>query len=199
VDVSGIAGNTEEIAVVDQFESRRLDLRPDQRFVRTVQGFDDARARAGFGRVIAHDQFAARLQRIIKSLIHLSAIDTKVSNVVIGIEKRHEIEIVHTRWRRILEWPHHRDDIGGRWGLEPRIEPILDARKDGFRILRINFAVRRYGARQKLRFPSPVYREDVEDFDAGLRANERQPLRRRAVGVELAIRGASVGRATIAA
>jgi hypothetical protein len=23
-----------------------------------VQGFDDARARAGFGRVIAHDQFA---------------------------------------------------------------------------------------------------------------------------------------------
>ena len=62
MDVSGIAGNTEEIAVVDQFESGHLDLRPDQRFVRTVQGFDDARARAGFGRVIAHDQFAARLR-----------------------------------------------------------------------------------------------------------------------------------------
>jgi hypothetical protein len=58
--------------------------------------------------------------------------------------------------------------------------------------LRINFAVRRYGARQKFCFP-PVYREDVEDFHAGLRANERQPLRRRAVGVELAIRVASVG------
>jgi hypothetical protein len=74
--------------------------------------------------------------------------------------------------------------------LSPRIESILDARKSGFRILRVNFAVRRYGARQKFRFP-PVYREDVEDFHAG-HANERQPLRRRAVGVELAIRVASV-------
>jgi hypothetical protein len=37
------------------------------------------------------------------------------------------------------------------------------------------------------RFPT-VYREDIEDIHAGLRANERQPLRRRAVGVELAIR-----------
>ena len=43
-------------------------------------------------------------------------------------------------------------------------------------------------------FPTlPVYREDVEDFHAGLHANERQPLRRRAVGVELPIRVASVG------
>ena len=42
MDVSGIAGNTEEIAVVDQFESRRLDLRPDQRFVRTVRRDLDA-------------------------------------------------------------------------------------------------------------------------------------------------------------
>src|SRR5215471_17735176 len=41
--------------------------------------------------------------------------------------------------------------------------------------------------------PSPVHREDVEDFHAGPRADERQPLRRRAVGVELAIRVASVG------
>jgi hypothetical protein len=73
---------------------------------------------------------------------------------VIGIEKRHHIEIMHTRGRRILEGPHHRDDIGGCWSLEPRIEPILDARKDGFRVLRVNFAARRYGARQKLRFPS---------------------------------------------
>lgn len=48
VGVSGIPGNVEEIAVVDQFESRRLDLRRDQRFVRTVQGLDDARARALF-------------------------------------------------------------------------------------------------------------------------------------------------------
>ncbi len=47
---------------------------------------------------------------------------------MIAIEKRHEIEIKHTGWRRIIEWPHHRDDIGGCWGLEPRIEPILDAR-----------------------------------------------------------------------
>src|SRR5215471_13711256 len=34
--VPGILGNVEEIAVVDQLEPRRLDLRPDQRFVRTV-------------------------------------------------------------------------------------------------------------------------------------------------------------------
>ena len=61
VGISSIPGNVEEISVVDQFESRRLDLRRDQRFVRTVQGLDDARARAGLGRVIAHDQFAARL------------------------------------------------------------------------------------------------------------------------------------------
>ena len=67
VGVSGIPRNVEEIAVVDQFESRRLDLRSDQRFVRTVQGLDDARAGAGLGRVIAHDQFAARLQCIIES------------------------------------------------------------------------------------------------------------------------------------
>jgi len=46
--------------------------------------------------------------------------------------------------------------------------------------------------RQLFRFP-PVYREDVEDFHAGLGANERRPLRRRAVGVELAIRVAAVG------
>jgi hypothetical protein len=78
-----------------------------------VEGLDDARARAGLGRVIAHNQFAARLQRIVESFIHLGAIDTKISDVVVGIEKRHEIEIMHTRWRRILEWPHHRDDIGG--------------------------------------------------------------------------------------
>src|ERR1700758_5281586 len=81
---------------------------------------------------------------------------------------------------------------GGRRGLKPRSEPILDAGKGGFGILRINFAARRYGTRQKFRFP-PVHREDVEDFHAGLRADERQPLRRRAVGVELAIRVASVG------
>ena len=31
--VSGISGDVEEIAVFDQFESRRLDLRPDHRFV----------------------------------------------------------------------------------------------------------------------------------------------------------------------
>ena len=43
-----------------------LDLRRDQRFFRTVQGLDDARARTGLGRVIAHDQFAARLQRIAR-------------------------------------------------------------------------------------------------------------------------------------
>ena len=141
---------------------------------------------------IANDQFASRLQRIVQSLVHLGAIDTKVSNVVIGIEKRHEIEIMHTRWRRILERPHRGDDIGGRRGLEPRIEPVLDARKGGFRILRINFAARRDGARQKFRFPA-VYREDVEDFHAGLRADECQPLRWRAVGVELAIRVAPIG------
>ena len=40
---------------------------------------------------------------------------------------------------------------------------------------------------------SPIYCEDVEDFHARLCANERQPLSRRAVGVELAIRAASVG------
>jgi hypothetical protein len=94
-----------------------------------MQGLDDARARAGLRRVIAHDQFAARLQRIIESLIHLGAIHTKISNIVIGIEKRHEIEIMDTRGRRVLEWPHYRDDIGGRRGLEPCIKPILDARK----------------------------------------------------------------------
>ena len=60
VGISGIPGNVEEIAVVDRFESRRLDLRRDQRFVRTVQGLHDTRARTGLGRVIAHDQFAAR-------------------------------------------------------------------------------------------------------------------------------------------
>ena len=54
---------------------------------------------------------------------------------------------MHIRWRRILEWPHQRDDIGGRRGLEPRIEPVLDARKGGFRILRINLAAQPYGAR----------------------------------------------------
>jgi hypothetical protein len=54
------------VAVVDQFESRRLDLRRDERFVRTMQSLDDAGARAGLGRVIAHDQFAARLQRLIR-------------------------------------------------------------------------------------------------------------------------------------
>ncbi|MGA7862393.1 MAG: hypothetical protein WCA23_00080, partial [Stellaceae bacterium] len=132
-----------------------------------MQGLDDARARAGFGRVITKDQFAARLQRIVESLVHLDAIDTKVSDVVIGIEKRHEIEIMHAWWSRILEWPHHRDDVGGCRGVEPRIEPILDARKDGFRILRINLAARRDGARQKFGFP-PIYREDVEDLHAGL-------------------------------
>src|SRR5271169_4888554 len=98
---------------------------------------------------------------------------------------------MHPRGRRILEWPYHRDNIGGCRGLEPRIEPILDVCKGGFRILCINFASWRYGARQKFRFPA-VYREDVEDVHAGLRADERQPLRRRAVGVELPIRVASV-------
>jgi hypothetical protein len=34
VGVAGIPGNAQEIAVFDQFESRRLDLRRDQRFVR---------------------------------------------------------------------------------------------------------------------------------------------------------------------
>src|SRR5262249_28219736 len=41
--------------------------------------------------------------------------------------------------------------------------------------------------------PSPVSCYEVEDFHTGLGANECQPLRRRAVGVELAIRVASVG------
>jgi len=54
---------------------------------------------------------------------------------------------MYTRWRGILEWPHHRDDIGGCRGLKPRIEPILDAGKGGFGILRINFAARRYSTR----------------------------------------------------
>src|SRR5205807_8665636 len=92
VGLSCIRGNAEEIAVVEQFESRRLDLRPDQRFIRTMQALSDARARTGLGRVIAHDQFAARLQRIVKGLMHLGAVDTKVGNVVIPIEKRHAID-----------------------------------------------------------------------------------------------------------
>src|SRR5437773_2547890 len=99
---------------------------------------------------------------------------------------------MHTHWRGILEWPHRRDDVGGCRGLEPRLEAILDAGKGRFRILRINLAARRYGTRQKFRFPA-IDRLDVEDFHTGLRANERKPLRRRAVGVELAIRVASVG------
>jgi hypothetical protein len=41
------------------------------------------------------------------------------------------------RRRRMLEDPHERDDIGC-WALEPRFEPVLDAGKSGFRILRIN-------------------------------------------------------------
>jgi hypothetical protein len=41
--------------------------------------------------------------------MHFGAIDTKISNVVIGIEKRNAIEIM----RRILEWPHRRDHICG--------------------------------------------------------------------------------------
>src|SRR5437868_15548029 len=124
--------------------------------------------------------------------MHLGAIDPKVSNVVVGIEKRHEIEIMYPRWRWVLEWPHRRDNIGGCWGLEPRFEPILDARKGRFRILRINLAAGRYRTRQKFRFPS-IDRLDVEDFHTRRRADERQPLRRRAVGIELAIRVASVG------
>ena len=71
VGVAGIPRNVEEIAVLDQFESRRLDLRPDERFVRTVQGLDDACARAGLGRVIAHDQFGLVASRM--SLAHGSA------------------------------------------------------------------------------------------------------------------------------
>src|SRR3982074_2505454 len=66
--VSCIPGNVEEIAVINQFESGRLDLRPDQRFIRTVQRLSDARARTRLGRVIANDQLAARLQPSQKAL-----------------------------------------------------------------------------------------------------------------------------------
>src|SRR5215467_10920750 len=99
--VSCIRDNVKEITLVDKFESRRLDLRPDQRFVRAVQGLDDARACALLGRVITHDQFTPRLQRLIESLDHLGAIDAEVSDVVIGIEKRHKIEVIDPRWRLI--------------------------------------------------------------------------------------------------
>ncbi len=113
---------------------------------------------------------------------------------MIGIEKRHGVvEIMHAPGRRISNGRTTETILAAaEAGLEPHIEPILDAREEGFRILRINLSARRYGTRQKLCFPSE-YREDVEDFHAGLCANERQPLRRRAVGVELPIRVAPVG------
>jgi hypothetical protein len=70
--------------------------------------------------------------------------------------------------------------------------PEVDGKLATFTAGRIESRFTARQARQKFRFP-PVYREDVEDFHARVRANERQPLRRRAVGVELAIRFASVG------
>ena len=49
VGLAGIFGDAQEIAVVDQFEPRRLDLWREQSFVSTVQRLGSARARARLG------------------------------------------------------------------------------------------------------------------------------------------------------
>src|SRR5579863_4458955 len=63
--IASVLRHAEEIAAVSQFEPRGLDFRGDQGFVGTVQGLDDAGAGAGLGGVIAHNEFATRLQRFV--------------------------------------------------------------------------------------------------------------------------------------
>ena len=70
-----------------------------------MQGFDDIGAGPGLRGVVADDEFATRPRRFIESLEHLGAIDVEVGDVVIGVEKRNPIEIMHAGGCRIAPHP----------------------------------------------------------------------------------------------
>src|SRR4029077_9122778 len=80
--ISGMVRVAQEIAFVDQLESRRFDFLPKKRFFDAMQGagFGDAGTRST--RVVGYDIEASRLERAKDCLVHRRAIHAEVSEIV---------------------------------------------------------------------------------------------------------------------
>ena len=144
-------------------------------------------------RMIGDDQKAPGLQRREHLAVHLGAVDRHVGHVVIGEEKRDEVEPADLGRDRIVVIPDHVHDVlHGRF-LGADIELVLDDALDQRgRILRVHHAGRRDRARQQLRAVAAA-RLHIQHLHSRPRADKSQHFGRLAALVGLPVRVAAVG------
>src|SRR4029077_11613636 len=118
--ISGMVRVAQEIAFVDQLESRRFDFLPKKRLFDAMKG-------AGFGdtgtrptRMISYNVEASRLERAKDCFVHRRAIHTEVSEVVIVEHQGREIDAFFRELGRngIFEWSGERAGTGSSDGRE---------------------------------------------------------------------------------
>src|SRR5882672_10359870 len=103
--VPRIFGITQEIGLGCKLEAGRRDFLPHHAFLDPMQRLRNIDAVAGTRGMVCYHEEAAGLQGCEHPGVHCGAIDLHVGDIVIGEEKRDQIEPADIRRYRVVEIP----------------------------------------------------------------------------------------------